>query len=104
MVEDEMRGRQILAASLEYRYAFPYKIFFDTYLGARYDLGNVWNFADDIRFKDLRQGLGAFLALDTPIGEGMIAVGKSFFTKSGLQDNSFYFGPYTFYFSIGYEF
>ncbi len=104
MVEDELRGRQILAASVEYRYTFPYRIFFDTYLGARYDLGNVWNFADDIRFKDLRQGLGAFLALDTPIGEGIIAVGRSFFTKSGLQDNSFYFGPYVFYFSIGYEF
>lgn len=104
MVEDELRGRQVLAASLEYRYTFPYKIFFDTYFGARYDLGNVWNFADDIRFKDLRQGLGAFLALDTPIGEGLIAVGKSFFTKSGLQEDSFYFGPYVFYFSIGYEF
>jgi len=104
MVEDELRGRQVLAASVEYRYSFPYKIFFDTYLGARYDLGNVWNFADDIRFKDLRQGLGAFLALDTPIGEGIVAVGKSFFTKSGLQDDSFYFGPYVFYFSIGYEF
>ncbi len=104
MVEDELRGRQILLASLEYRFEFPYKIFFDTYIGARYDLGNVWNIAQDIRFKDLRQGIGAFISFDTPIGEGSLAAGRSFFTKSGLQEDSFYFGPYVFYFSIGYEF
>ena len=104
MVEDELRGRQILLASLEYRFEFPYRIFFDTYIGARYDIGNVWNIAQDIRFKDLRQGIGAFVSFDTPIGEGSLAAGRSFFTKSGLQEDSFYFGPYVFYFSIGYEF
>ncbi|MBX7042933.1 MAG: patatin-like phospholipase family protein [Ignavibacteria bacterium] len=104
MVDDELRGRQILLASLEYRFEFPYRIFFDTYIGARYDLGNVWNIAQDIRFKDLRQGIGAFISFDTPIGEGSLAAGRSFFTKSGLQEDSFYFGPYVFYFSIGYEF
>lgn len=104
MVDDELRGRQVLLASVEYRFEFPYRFFFDTYIGARYDLGNVWQFADDIRFKDLRQGFGAFISFDTPIGEGSVAAGRSFFTKSGLQEDSFYFGPYVFYFSIGYEF
>ncbi len=104
MVEDEMRGRQVLAASIEYRFSSPYKFLFDTYLGARLDLGNVWNFADDIRFKDLRQGIGAFISVDTPIGEGSVSAGRSFFTKGGLQGDAFYFGPYVFYFSIGYQF
>ncbi|MEP7146640.1 MAG: patatin-like phospholipase family protein [bacterium] len=103
MVEDELRGRQILSTSLEYRYMFPYKIFFDTYFILRYDLGNVWQVTEDIRFKDLRHGIGFTAAFDTPIGEANFSVGKSFIIKKGLTKDSFIFGPYNFYFSIGYD-
>ena len=103
MVEDELRGRQILDASVEYRYLFPYKIFFDTYLSFRYDLGNVWQVTDDIRFKDLRHGIGISAAFDTPIGEASFSAGRSFIIKNGFSENSFTFGPYNFYFSIGYD-
>jgi len=103
MVEDELRGRQILETSLEYRYLFPYKLFFDTYFSFRYDLGNVWQFTEDIRFKDLRHGIGLSAAFDTPIGEASLSVGKSFIIKKGLKKDSFIFGPYDFYFSIGYD-
>jgi NTE family protein len=103
MVEDELRGRQILETSLEYRYLIPYRIFFDTYLKFRYDLGNVWENTEDIRFKDLRHGYGVTTAFDTPVGEASFSVGRSFLIKRGLKKDSFIFGPYTFYFSIGYD-
>jgi NTE family protein len=103
MLEDELRGRQILSTSLEYRILLPYKLFFDTYLSARYDLGQIWENAEDIRFKDLRHGLGLSLLFDTPIGKASFSAGRSFFTNKGLNQDSFMFGPYTFYFSIGYD-
>lgn len=103
MVEDELRGRQILETSIEYRYLFPYKLFFDTYLSIRYDLGNVWQITEDIRFKDLRHGIGLTAAFDTPIGEASFSTGKSFLIKKGLTEDSFIFGPTDFYFSIGYD-
>ncbi len=103
MLEDELRGRQILETSVEYRYMLPVKLFFDTYISMRYDIGNVWQFTEDIRFKDLRHGLGMTAAFDTPIGEASFSVGRSFLIRKGLTEDSFVFGPYDFYFSIGYD-
>lgn len=103
LVDNELRGRQILETSLEYRYLFPYKIFFDTYLSIRYDIGNIWQVTEDIRFKDLRHGLGFTAAFDTPLGEASFSVGRSFLIKKGFKKDSFIFGPYDFYFSIGYD-
>ena len=68
MHEYDFRGRQIFLTSLEYRYMLPFSLFFDTYLKARYDLGSIWSEKQEIRFKDLRHGVGASLAFDTPIG------------------------------------
>ena len=104
MVENEERGRQLFTASMEYRYMIPVKIFFDTYMKIRYDLGRVWETSEDIKFNDLRHGLGITLTFDTPIGESSFSVGKSFLIKRGLTEDSFKFGPYTYYFSIGYNF
>jgi len=103
MLENELRGRQVLTASLEYRYLIPYKLFFDTYVAVRYDLGQMWESAEEIRFKDLRHGLGLSAMFDTPIGKASFSAGRSFFTNKGITKESFMFGPYTFYFSIGYD-
>ncbi|MCX6164631.1 MAG: BamA/TamA family outer membrane protein, partial [Ignavibacteriae bacterium] len=103
MLENELRGRQLLTASLEYRILIPYKLFFDTYLSARYDLGQIWDNAEDIRFKDLRHGIGFSAMFNTPIGKASFSVGRSFLVNKGLTQESFMFGPYTFYFSIGYD-
>ncbi|MFA5404138.1 MAG: patatin-like phospholipase family protein [Ignavibacteria bacterium] len=103
MMENELRGRQILSTSLEYRILLPYKLFFDTYLSARYDLGQIWDNAEDIRFKDLRHGIGLSALFNTPIGKASFSVGRSFLINKGLTQESFMFGPYTFYFSIGYD-
>ena len=68
MHDNEYRGRQILLASLMYRYKLPFLIFFDTYLKVRYDIGSTWPEQESIRFKDLKHGIGGAVAFDTPIG------------------------------------
>jgi outer membrane protein assembly factor BamA len=103
MVENQLRGRQIFVTSLEVRYKFPFQIFFDTYLAFRYDLGKVWEKSEDIRFKDLRHGVGLSGQFDTPLGKASFSAGRAFIINSGLTSNSFIWGPYTFYFSLGYE-
>jgi len=98
----EYRGRQILKISVAYRHLMPFKIFFDTYLSFRYDLGSVWAEQEQIRFKDLRHGIGATLSFDTPIGPADFSVGKSFYFKNVLSKNTISSGPFYFYFTIGY--
>jgi len=102
MREDEFRGRQILASSFEYRFLFPMKVFFPTYFLLRYDLGSVWPAQEQIRFKDLRHGVGGTLSFDTPIGPADFSVGRSFLFVKNLPGNPISLGPVYFYFSIGY--
>jgi NTE family protein len=104
MRENELRGRQIFLASMEYRYKFPFNIFFNTYFKLRYDLGSVWAYQDDIRFKDLRHGIGTSLSFDTPIGPADFAIGRSFLFKKSLPGDPLSWGDLLFYFSIGYYF
>lgn len=103
MVEDQLMGRQILLASVEYRYRLPIQIFFDTYFSFRYDIGRIWENSDDIRFKDLRHGLGLAAMFNTPIGKASFSAGRSFLLNNGFSRGSFIWGQYTFYFSIGYD-
>ncbi len=102
--EDNARGRQLLVVSLEYRYASPVNIFFDTYLKARYDFGSIWAKTEQIRLKNLRHGIGLSLALDTPIGPAEFAVGRSFYLRKELLDTPLSVGPTVLYFSIGRTF
>ncbi|MES2766066.1 MAG: patatin-like phospholipase family protein [Bacteroidota bacterium] len=99
MREDEERGRQIAVNSLEYRAKLPFKIFFNSYLSARYDLGFVWALPEQIRIASLRHGIGTTLSIDTPLGPAKFSLGRSFFF---LKDpNGTAFGPVMAYFSIG---
>lgn len=102
MRENEFRGRQIFLASLMYRYKLPVAVFFDTYLKLRYDLGSTWNEQEQIRFKDLRHGIGGSIAFDTPIGPAEFSVGRSFLFRKDLPQNPLSWGDVLFYFSIGY--
>jgi NTE family protein len=102
MREDEFRGRQLFLTSLEYRYKFPFEIFFDTYFKFRYDLGSIWENQEQIRFKDLRHGIGAAVSFDTPIGPADFAVGRSFLLKKNIPNRTISWGDVFFYFSIGY--
>lgn len=101
MRDNEYRGRQILLTSLEYRYKVPFFKLFETYFLVRYDLGASWKVQDQIRFKDLKHGLGGTVSFNTPIGPADFSIGRSFeFTKS--TDNTIIYGPVYFYFSVGF--
>jgi outer membrane protein assembly factor BamA len=102
--EDNSRGRQLMVASLEYRYHLPVKVFFDAYVSIRYDLGSIWTVPSEVRLVDLRHGIGAALALDTPIGPVEFSLGQSFFFRKDLLNNPISLGPLLGYFSIGYAF
>jgi NTE family protein len=101
--DDDRRGRQIFLVNLEYRLALPFKVIFDTYLSLRYDLGSVWRVRQDILLRDLHHGIGAVLALDTPIGPAEFGIGRSFLVQVALPNRPLSFGPYQAYFSIGYR-
>jgi len=102
MRENEFRGRQIFLSSMEYIVQLPFDIFFDTYIKVRYDLGSTWEEQEQIRFKDLRHGIGGSLSFDTPIGPADFSVGRSFLFTKDLPDNPISWGDVVFYFSIGY--
>jgi len=102
MKENEFRGRQIFLGSLDYRYYLPVKIFFDTYLQLRYDIGSTWQVPDQIRFADLRHGVGVSLSFDTPIGPADFSLARSFLFVRDFPNNPIKLGPAIFYFSIGY--
>ncbi len=98
----EYRGRQIFLSSLEYRLMFPVKIYFDTYISFRYDLGSTWKEQEQIRFRDLKHGAGATISLDTPIGPADFSIGKSFTFENKPQERYVNWGDTYFYFTIGY--
>ena len=102
--ENDRWGRQLFLASLEYRYHSHVSLFFDTYVRVRYDLGNVWETAEQIRLNDLQHGIGIGLALDTPIGPAEFSAGKSFYLRTDLAGSPLSYGPLLLYFSIGHPF
>lgn len=102
MRDHEYRGRQVILGSLEYRYMLPFKIFFDSFVKLRYDLGSIWENREAIRFKDLQHGTGATLSIKTPIGPADFSVGKSFLLQKNISNNPILWGPTYFYFTIGY--
>ncbi len=102
MREDEYRGRQIFLSSLEYRYKLPFQIFFDSYFAVRYDLGSTWEMPSQIKFKDLKHGIGATISFDTPVGPADFSAGRSFLFKNHDDGSTVSKGEVFLYFSIGY--
>jgi len=99
MREYERIGRQILVSSLEFRYKLPFEIFFDTYASFRYDVGGVWSVPEQIKFSNLRQGIGGSLSFDTPVGPASFSLGNSFYFLN--NPDRVIFGPLLGYFAIG---
>lgn len=102
--EYSYRGRQIFIGSLQYRYKLPFKIWFDTFVTLRYDVGNIWERKEEMKFKDFKQGLGAVLSFNTPVGPADFAIGRSFLIDRGITKGSIVKGPTLLYFTIGYFF
>lgn len=97
--EDEYFGRQAIRASTEYRYKLPFKIFFDAYVSGRYDVGAAWLSPERIKVSELRHGIGAGIAFDTPLGPANFSLGKSFFFSE--RTAGAVWGDIVGYFSVG---
>ena len=99
--DDDSYGRQLFLVNMEYRFWFPFRIIFETYLKARYDLGTISLIPEELKINSFRHGFGAEICLDTPLGEASFGAGKSFYLKPGTSNSSMSFGPVLFYFSVG---
>jgi NTE family protein len=55
-----------------------------------------------IKFKDLKHGVGATLSLDTPVGPADFSAGRSFIFKQSEGSTTVSRGELFLYFSIGY--
>jgi NTE family protein len=101
--EDDRRGRQILLVNAEFRYFLPIRLFFDTYLRIRYDLGAISAIPEELKLNTFIHGIGGELALDTPIGPAIFGGGKAFYFSRDLPQNPVQQGPFLLYFTIGYQ-
>lgn len=99
MREDEERGRQIVVGRLEGRWRLPFRLFFDTYVAARYDLGAVWANRENIKVEKLQHGVGLTIGFDTPVGPALFSVGRRFYFLT--NPNSVALGPTLAYFTVG---
>lgn len=100
--DNEYMGRQIFISSLGYRLKLPFKLVVDTYLKFRYDIGSVWSEKEALRLKDMKHGVGASVAIETPIGPAEFSYGHSFTFENGLFKKGVIPGESYFYFTIGY--
>ncbi|MBI2418474.1 MAG: FtsQ-type POTRA domain-containing protein [Ignavibacteriales bacterium] len=102
MKENEFRGRQLFVGSLEYRYLLPFKMFFDTYVQAKYNTGSIWELQNELKLSDFIHGVGLTLSWSTPIGPADFSIGRTFSLVPDVSPSLFKLGPVYFYFSIGY--
>jgi outer membrane protein assembly factor BamA len=70
---NELAGDKMVLGSLELRYKLPYRF----YLTGRYDTGEVYRSADQIKFSNLRHGFGFSIAYDSPLGPIDLAYGRA---------------------------
>jgi NTE family protein len=72
---DQVRGRQVLLLSGEYRYRIPWGPVAPLVVSLRYDWGGGWAEADSFALKDMRSGLGIKLSVDSILGPLEVAYG-----------------------------
>jgi len=68
---EELIGDKMILGNLELRYRLPYRFYFYT----RYDVGEVYPSADQIKLKNLRHGIGFALSFDSPLGPISVGYG-----------------------------
>ncbi|MEP7234831.1 MAG: patatin-like phospholipase family protein, partial [Ignavibacteriota bacterium] len=98
--EYELRGKQMVSASLTYQVAIPNALFFPTFVSFRYDLGSTWLEPQSIKFEALIHGAGAQIGFKTPIGLARFAIGENFRFGRNERKPLLLNNP-IFYFSIG---
>lgn len=96
----ELRGKQMIAASLTYQIEIPHVLFFPTFVSLRYDLGATWPEPEEIKWESIIDGLGAQVGLRTPLGLARFGIGENFrFVQD--QPHPLALNTPHFYFSIG---
>ncbi len=86
MRTDQRQGRQLIAFSATYLFPSPLPLGMPTELFLRWDSGNVWETPRQIRLSELFYSLGGGIVVKTPIGLGVVAVGRAFrFDGQGAQ-------------------
>lgn len=101
---DEFRGRQLLAAGVEAQVPLPIQLVVPTFFSVHYNIGNIWQFASDVKLRDFLHGIGAELSLKTPIGLARLAAALSFRLGEFERTTFLQIAPPVFYFALGYEF
>jgi NTE family protein len=86
LVPDQLSGRHLGLFSLAYYRSLGDIDLLPAYAGVTLEAGNVWNYAGDISFGDLRKSGSVFVGADTPLGPVYLAWGHS---DNG--DNTLYF-------------
>jgi NTE family protein len=86
LIPDQLSGRQLGFFSLVYLRRLNNIDILPAYAGITLEAGNVWNYADDVSFSDLRKSGSVFVGAETPLGPVYLAWGYS---DSG--DNTLYF-------------
>jgi outer membrane protein assembly factor BamA len=90
--EEAIVGRHFLILSGGARIRLPWPNWLESHLSVRYDLGGAWSRVANIQGRDFRQGFGAMLLVNTPLGPIQTGFGKT----DGMKAR--------FYFSAGYRF
>ncbi len=85
---DQLNGDKYFLTNLQLRIKLPYAF----YLMGNYDFGNVFDDYENIKIEDFRQGYGAALSIDSPIGPVDFGYGKA-------EDM-----PWRLYFNMGLRF
>ncbi len=94
-------GRQIFQFSLMHSSKLPFKLFSNTYLKFKYDIGNIWEFKKDINFNELKHGLGIIFQIDSPIGPMEVCLGRSLEFKKLKYIDKYKIGNPVVYFNLG---
>ena len=69
----QLSGEKMLLVSNELRFKLPQNFYFSI----RHDLGEVYSFSDQIKLRNLRNGIGFNLSLNTPVGPFRLSYGRA---------------------------
>jgi NTE family protein len=77
LIPDQLSGRHLGLFSLVYLRRLNNIDILPAYAGISLEAGNVWNYADDVSFGDLRKSGSIFVGAETPLGPLYLAWGYS---------------------------
>lgn len=74
--DQEWTGRFFFLFNFTYRYFIPSKLQVRTNLGLRFDVGGIWQNAEDANYRRIRRAIGAFVGMETPLGTVELSYGR----------------------------